>query len=75
VRRKFKPAGDLTLAAGVFKELAHYVYPQRKAEEEADRWGVEKVAVGGREVLQLRRYILNLKVTSSRWMLTHLAFF
>ncbi len=26
-----RDSGDLTLAAGVFKELARYVYPQRKA--------------------------------------------
>jgi hypothetical protein len=46
-----------------------------KSEEEPDRWEVEKVAAIGREALQLPRYILNLKVTSSRWILTHLAFF
>lgn len=26
-------SGDLTLAAGVFKELARYIYPQRKASD------------------------------------------
>ncbi len=40
-----RDSGDLTLAAGVFKELARYVYPQRKA--------VDPVAAQQPQVIQV----------------------
>jgi hypothetical protein len=42
---QMRDSGDLTLAAGVFKELARYVYPHRKA--------VDPVAAQQPQVIQV----------------------